>query len=50
MRHDTRDQVLQRLLTEPQGLSEPEIRRRLRPHVSQPTLWRILNGLCHLSA
>jgi DNA-binding PadR family transcriptional regulator len=45
MRPDTRTQVLQRLLTEPQGLSEPEIRRQLHPRVSQPTLWRILNAL-----
>jgi hypothetical protein len=26
-------------------LSEPEIRRQLRPRISQPTLWRILNAL-----
>jgi len=45
MRTDTPDQVLQLLLTEVQGLSEPEIRRQLRPRISQPTLWRILNGL-----
>lgn len=41
----TRDQVLQLLLTEPHGLSGPEIRHRLRPRISQPTLWRVLNGL-----
>ena len=45
MRHSLDEQVLQVLVTEPRGLSEPEIRRRLRPRVSQPTLWRILNGL-----
>jgi hypothetical protein len=45
MRHSLGEQVLQLLVTEPLGLSEPEIRRRLRPRVSQPTLWRILNGL-----
>jgi hypothetical protein len=45
MRPDTRDQVLQLLVTEPQGLSEPEIRRQLRPRISQPTLWRVLNVL-----
>jgi hypothetical protein len=45
MSPDTRDQVLQLLLTEAQGLREPDIRRQLRPRVSQPTLWRVLNGL-----
>lgn len=45
MRHDTRDQVLRLLLTEPEGLSEPEIRGRLPARISQPTLWRVLNGL-----
>jgi len=45
MRHSLGEHVLQMLLTEPLGLSEPEIRRRLRPRISQPTLWRILNGL-----
>jgi hypothetical protein len=42
---DTRDQILQLLLTEPQGLSEPTIRGRLSARVSQPTLWRALNTL-----
>ena len=42
---DTSAQVLQLLLTEAQGLAEPEIRRRLQPPVSQPTLWRVLNAL-----
>ena len=45
MSPDTRDQVLQLLLTEAHGLSEPEIRQRLRPRISQPTLWRVLNDL-----
>jgi hypothetical protein len=45
MHPDTRTRVLQLLLTEPQGLGEPEIRRRLRPRVSQPTMWRVLNEL-----
>jgi hypothetical protein len=45
MRHSLGEQVLQLLFTEPLGLSEPEIRRRLRPRVSQPTVWRVLNGL-----
>ena len=42
---DTPAQVLQLLLTEAHGLAEPEIRRRLQPPVSQPTLWRVLNAL-----
>ena len=45
MSHGTRDQVLLLLLSEPRGLSEPELRQRLRPRISQPTLWRVLNGL-----
>jgi hypothetical protein len=45
MRPGTPDLVLQLLLTEARGLGEPEIRRRLRPGISQPTLWRVLNGL-----
>lgn len=40
-----RDQVLQLLLTEADGLREPELRQRVRPRISQPTLWRVLNGL-----
>lgn len=39
------DQILQLFLKEADGLGEPEIRRRLRPPVSQPTLWRVLNDL-----
>jgi hypothetical protein len=45
MSPDTRGLVLQLLLPAVQGLSESEIRRQLRPRISQPTLWRILNGL-----
>jgi len=45
MRSSTPDQVLQMLLTQAEGLREPEIRNRLRPPISQPTLWRVLNGL-----
>ena len=45
MRLDIRDQILQLLLTETQGLGEPQIRLRLRPRISQPTLWRTLNSL-----
>jgi hypothetical protein len=45
MRLDIRDQILQLLMTETQGLGEPEIRLRLRPRISQPTLWRMLNSL-----
>ncbi|MBP6513887.1 MAG: hypothetical protein KA224_01830 [Steroidobacteraceae bacterium] len=36
---------MQMLLTEPLGLRAPEILRRLRPVISQPTLWRILSEL-----
>jgi hypothetical protein len=45
MAPDIRDQVQQLLLTEPHGLSGPEIRQRLSPRISQPTMWRALNGL-----
>ena len=45
MSPSTRDQVLQMLLTQAEGLREPEIRHRLRPPISQPTLWRVLNCL-----
>ena len=45
MRVDIRHRILQMLLTETQGLGEPEIRLRLRPRISQPTLWRLLNSL-----
>lgn len=40
-----RVRILQLLVAEPAGLKAPEIRRRLRPTVSQPTLWRILDRL-----
>ena len=39
------DRVLHLLLAEPSGLSAPAIRRQLKPRVSQPTLWRILDDL-----
>ncbi len=37
--------VLNLIAGEPRGLSAPELRKRLRPSVSQPTLWRVLNRL-----
>lgn len=40
-----RDRILQLLVAEPSGLTAPEIRRRLRHAVSQPTLWRMLDRL-----
>lgn len=45
MNPSTRDQVLQLLLTEADGLGAPEIRGRLSARISQPTLWRVLNAL-----
>lgn len=33
------------LSTVPEGLSAPELRRRLKPKLSQPTLWRHLDAL-----
>jgi hypothetical protein len=39
------EQVVQVLLPAPQGLAAPEIMRRLKSRISQPTLWRILNKL-----
>jgi hypothetical protein len=40
------DQKLINLLAgEPRGLSAPELQQRLRPSVSQPTLWRALHRL-----
>jgi hypothetical protein len=45
MPHRTGEHVLELLLTAPQGLSAPEIRRQLRPRISQPTLWRVLDAL-----
>ena len=40
-----KDRVLQLLMSEPLGLSEPHIRDLVRPRISQPTLWRILDSL-----
>lgn len=45
MRQIAPEQVVQVLLTAPQGLRAPEIVRRLKPRVSQPTLWRVLHRL-----
>ena len=40
-----REQVLQLLALEPAGLPAAVLARRVRPRVSQPTLWRALDGL-----
>jgi hypothetical protein len=45
MRPTPREQVLRVLAVEPAGLRAPDLMRLLRPRVSQPTLWRILDGL-----
>lgn len=45
MRSDALDAVLRALRTEPEGLSAPDILRRLRKPISQPTLWRLLDSL-----
>jgi hypothetical protein len=45
MQNSLKDRVLQLLMGEPLGLSEPRIRDLVRPRISQPTLWRILDGL-----
>lgn len=45
MRYLNPEHVLQMLLTAPKGLRAPEIMRHLTPRVSQPTLWRVLDGL-----
>ena len=45
MQNSMKDMVLQLLMSEPLGLSEPRIRDLVRPRISQPTLWRILDGL-----
>jgi hypothetical protein len=45
MRSSPREQVLQLLAVEPAGLSAPDLRRQIRPRISQPTLWRTLDGL-----
>ena len=39
------EQVVRVLLTAPQGMRAPEIMKRLKPRISQPTLWRALNKL-----
>jgi len=44
MQKSTKDKVLQLLMGEPPGLSEPRIRDLVRPRISQPTLWRILDS------
>jgi hypothetical protein len=45
MREMQPDRVLALLSAAPEGLSAPELARSLRPRVSQPTLWRMLDGL-----
>jgi len=40
-----KDNGLQLLMGEPLALSEPRIRDLVRPRISQPTLWRILDSL-----
>ena len=45
MRSAPRERVLQLLVLEPAGLSAPELLRQIRPRISQPTLWRVLDGL-----
>lgn len=45
MQQTPRDQVLRHLMVEPAGLRAPELLRRIRPRISQPTLWRVLDGL-----
>lgn len=45
MQQTPREQVLRHLMVEPGGLRMPELIRRIRPRISQPTLWRVLDGL-----
>ena len=45
MTNVSQDAVMRILLPEPGGLSAPEILRRLRHRISQPTLWRFLDQL-----
>lgn len=45
MRRTPREQILRLLAVEPAGLRAPDLMRLIRPRVSQPTLWRILDGL-----
>lgn len=40
-----REQILRLLAVEPTGLCAPDLMRLIRPRVSRPTLWRILDGL-----
>lgn len=42
---DIDDRLLALLASRPGGWTAPELRARLRPHVSQPTLWRALDRL-----
>jgi hypothetical protein len=45
MRPTPHEQVLRLLAVEPAGLRTPDLLRLIRPRVSQPTLWRILDDL-----
>ncbi|MBS0580619.1 MAG: hypothetical protein JSR36_15285 [Proteobacteria bacterium] len=45
MRIENSERVLQLLLTAPRGLRAVEIMQHIRPKVSQPTLWRVLDKL-----
>lgn len=45
MRPTPREQVLQFLTAEPTGLRAPDLQRLIRPRLSQPTLWRVLDRL-----
>ena len=45
MRPASREQVLQFLMLEPAGLRAPDLVRLVRPRISQPTLWRVLDSL-----
>ncbi len=45
MRPPVEDEVLRLLSAESTGLATREILRRLKPRISQPTLWRILDRL-----
>jgi Fe2+ or Zn2+ uptake regulation protein len=45
MRPTPHEQVLRLLAIEPAGLRAPELAHLVRPRISQPTLWRILDRL-----
>ena len=45
MKAQVAEEVLRVLAAAPEGLSAPELRRRLGQKLSQPTLWRLLNSL-----